>query len=243
MRRPGRCLRARMWCRKMVCHVTNVLRHLRSNQSVAVRYKLAIFDFDGTLADTFPWFLSAVNRMAEIHGFNRVEAADIETLRGYSARQIMGHLGVPAWKLPTIGIDMRRLMAEDIRQIRLFDGVGAMLRGLSDRAVVLAVMTSNAYDNVNHVLGAERAALISYYECGTSLFGKRGKLRRVLKKSGVRPGEAIFIGDEIRDIEAARAEGIPFGAVAWGYTHVEVLEAHAPAEVFAAVGEVVVKVA
>jgi phosphoglycolate phosphatase len=208
-----------------------------------VRYKLAIFDFDGTLADTFPWFLSAVNRMAEKHGFKKIEEGELETLRGYSARKLVEYLGVPVWKLPRIGVDMRRLMAEDIRQIHPFEGIGAMLRGLSDSGVTLAVVTSNSCDNVRQVLGAERAALISYYECGTSLFGKRGKLRSVLKKSGVRPGEAIFIGDEIRDIEAARAEGIPFGAVAWGYTHVEALEAHAPAEVFADVGEVIDKVA
>jgi phosphoglycolate phosphatase len=134
-------------------------------------------------------------------------------------------------------------MAEDIRQIRSFEGIGAMLRGLSDRGVALAVVTSNAGDNVRHVLGAEPTARIRYAECGASLFGKRGKLRKVLRQSGVRPSEAIFIGDEIRDIEAARAEGIPFGAVAWGYTHVEALEAYAPAEVFADVGEVVEKVA
>jgi phosphoglycolate phosphatase len=198
-----------------------------------VRYKLAMFDFDGTLADTFLWFLRAVNRMAEIHGFHRIEAGDVETLRGYNARQIMGHLGVSAWKLPRLGADMQRLMAADIRQLCLFDGVGAMLQGLSDRHVALAVVTSNADDNVRHVLGAEHAGL----------FGKRRKLKTVLKKSGVRPGEAIVIGDELWDLEAARAERIPFGAVAWGYTHIEALKAYAPAEVFADVGEVVGKVA
>jgi phosphoglycolate phosphatase len=90
-----------------------------------VRYKLAIFDFDGTLADTFPWFLSAVNRLAKKHGFKRIEEGELDMLRGYSARQIVEHLGVPAWKLPMIGIDMRRLMAEDIRQIRPFNGIVA----------------------------------------------------------------------------------------------------------------------
>jgi phosphoglycolate phosphatase len=208
-----------------------------------VKYQLAIFDFDGTLADTLPWFFSAVNRMADKHGFKRIEAGEVDMLRGYSARQVVAHLGVPAWKLPRIGIDMRRLMAEDIASIRPFNGIGAMLQGLSGRGVALAVVTSNGYDNVRHVLGVECAALIRYYECGTSLFRKRGKLRSVLKESGVRPGEAIFIGDEIRDLEAAMAEGIPFGAVAWGYTHAETLAAYAPAEVFADVAEVVEKVA
>jgi phosphoglycolate phosphatase len=150
-----------------------------------VKYKLAMFDFDGTLADTFPWFLSAVTWLADKHGFNRIEAGELGTLRGYSAHKIVERLGIPAWRLRRIGIDRRRLMAEDIRQIRLFDGIGAMLQGLSDRGVALAVVTSKAYDNVRHRLGVEHASLICYYECGTSHFGKRGELRRVLKQSGV----------------------------------------------------------
>jgi phosphoglycolate phosphatase len=199
----------------------------------ALRDRLAIFDFDGTLAETCPWLLGAVNRLADTHGCNRIEAGDRDALRGSSARRVVAHLGIPIWKLPRIGIDMRRLMAEDIGQIHLFAGVGAMLRGLSARGVALAVVTSNAYDTVQHVLGAETAALIAYDACGASLFGTRGYLRRVLQESGVRPGEAIVIGDERRDLEAARAERLPCGAVAWGDTHVEALEAQAPAEVFA----------
>jgi phosphoglycolate phosphatase len=208
-----------------------------------VKYRLAIFDFDGTLADSLPWFRQAINRLADRYGFKRIEVGELGRLRGYSARQMVAHLGVPAWKLPGIAVELRTLMAQEIGQIRPFSGVGAMLQGLADRGVALAVVTSNADDNVRRVLGAESAALIRYYACGASLFGKRGKLGGVLKASGVRPGEALFIGDELRDLDAARGEGVPFGAVAWGYTHLEVLEAQAPAEVFADVGEIVGKVA
>jgi phosphoglycolate phosphatase len=78
--------------------------------------------------------------------------------------------------------------------------------------------------------------------------GSRGSghgdhLRRVLQENGVRPGGAIVIGDERRHLEAVRAGDIPFGAVAWGDTHVEVLEAQAPAAVFAHPAGVVEKVA
>jgi phosphoglycolate phosphatase len=208
-----------------------------------VKYRLAIFDFDGTLADSLPWFRQAINRLADRHGFKRIETNELGRLRGYSARQMVAHLGVPAWKLPRLSIELRTLMAEEIQQIRPFAGVGAMLEGLSDRGVALAVVTSNADDNVRRVLGAAHAPLIRHYACGASLFGKRGKLRGVLKHSGVRPGEALFIGDELRDLDAARGEGVPFGAVAWGYTHVAVLAAQAPAEVFTAVGEIVDKIA
>ena len=55
-------------------------------------YKLVIFDLDGTLADTFPWFLSVLNGVADRYRFKRIEKHEVERLRGYSARQIIRHL-------------------------------------------------------------------------------------------------------------------------------------------------------
>jgi phosphoglycolate phosphatase len=83
---------------------------------------------------------------------------------------------------------------------------------------------------------------MTYLECDVSLFGKRARFRKILKQSGVRPNEALCIGDEIRDIEAARQEHIPFGAVAWGYTNIEAFRAHSPAEVFAHVDDIVERI-
>ena len=201
-------------------------------------YKLAIFDFDGTLADSFPWFLGMVNGLADEHGFRRVEEHEIERLRGQGARQVVGHLGVPAWKLPRIAHQMRRQMTRDIGGISPFPGVDRLLRDLTARGIGLAVVTSNSLDNVRRVLGPDSAALIRHYGCGASIFGKRPKLRAVLRDSGVPAAEAICIGDEIRDLEAARAEGIPFGAVTWGYTTPEALRAENPEEVFASLEEI-----
>jgi phosphoglycolate phosphatase len=50
----------------------------------------------------------------------------------------------------------------------------------------------------------------------------------VLKRAGVLPASAIAIGDEVRDIEAARAAGIACGAVTWGYAASEALSALQP---------------
>ena len=201
-------------------------------------YRLAIFDFDGTLADSFPWFLGMVNGLADAHGFRRIEEHEVETLRGLGARQVVGHLGVPAWKLPRIAHQMRRQMARDIGGIALFPGVDRLLRELAGQGIGLAVVTSNSIDNVRRVLGPDSAALIHHYECGASIFGKRPKLRAVLRASGVPAAKAICIGDEIRDFEAARAEGIPFGAVSWGYTNPEALRALAPEEMFVSLEEI-----
>lgn len=200
-----------------------------------MRYRLAIFDFDGTLADSFPWFLSVVNVLADEHGFRRMEEHEVETLRGQGARQIVAHMRLPAWKMPRVAHHMRQLMARDAGRITLFPGVDGLLRELAGRGVRLAIVTSNSVDNVRQILGSESAALIHHYACGASMFGKRPKLRAVLRSSGVPAAEALCIGDEVRDLEAARAEGIAFGAVTWGYTRPEALRALHPEEVFESV--------
>lgn len=195
-------------------------------------YKLMIFDFDGTLADSFPWFVRMVNQVAEKYNFRPVEEAEIDMLRGYDARRLIQYLRIPFWKLPFIARHMKRQMAEEIHHINLFEGIPELLHELSQRGVQLAMVSSNSVDNIRRVLGPEIAGLFQYYECGGSIFGKKAKFRKVLKLSGVSAGDALCIGDEIRDMEAARRAKIPFGAVSWGYTKVEALRAQSPATIF-----------
>ena len=57
--------------------------------------------------------------------------------------------------------------------------------------------------------------------------------------AGVDAGSAISIGDEVRDIEAARAAGIASGAVTWGYAAAEALRAHDPEMMFETMDEIV----
>jgi phosphoglycolate phosphatase len=192
--------------------------------------KLVIFDFDGTLADSFAWFARVLNGIADKYRFRRVEAHEVESLRGLSARELVGHLGVPFWKLPLIAAHARKLKASE--PTRLFDGVDRMLRDLNAHAIAIAVVSSDAESNVRAALGSELARLVTYFDCGASLYGKAKKFRKVLSRSGCHASAAICIGDELRDLEAARQAGIAFGAVAWGYTRPEALQAHAPDEMF-----------
>lgn len=207
-----------------------------------MKYKLAIFDFDGTLADSFPFFLATVNELADIHKFKRIDSAELDTLRRYSAREMLAHVGLPLWKAPLVGRSFKQIMAGKIDQIPLFAGVHAMLRALNESGITLSIATSNAYENARHVLTPEITDLMVHPQCGTSLFGKSARLRNILRHTGVRPTEAILIGDEIRDMEAAQSEGIHFGAVTWGYTSADALIARSPAEVFASVEEIATKI-
>jgi phosphoglycolate phosphatase len=201
-----------------------------------VRYKLIIFDFDGTLGDSFPWFARVLNSVADKYSFQRVASDKIDSLRGLNARELIRHLGVPRWKVPLIARHMRTL--KGTAPIGLFDGVDRVLPALAKGGVTLAMVSSDNEDNIRRTLGPKLSSLISHYACGASLFGKGAKFRSVLRQSGHGAAEAIAIGDELRDLEAARSAGIAFGAVAWGYTRPDVLKAHAPDEMFNSIGEI-----
>jgi phosphoglycolate phosphatase len=118
-----------------------------------------------------------------------------------------------------------------------------LLPRLVGMGIQLAVVSSNTRANVQRVLGPANAALISYYECGVALLGKTGRFRKILKRSKVHAHEALCIGDELRDLEAARKAHIPFGAVTWGYNLAEAMRAHSPRAVFTTVGEIESEVA
>ncbi|MCK1360098.1 HAD family hydrolase [Bradyrhizobium sp. 199] len=200
-------------------------------------YALAIFDLDGTLADSFPWFLRVINDVADRFGFRRVADEDIEGLRHASSREILARLEVPLWKLPAIARHARLLKAEAASEISLFAGVEVMLRTLTDNGIKLALVTSDSEANAREKLGPA-AALFSHFDCSASLFGKAAKFRRVIRRAGAEPAHVIAIGDEVRDIEAARTVGIACGAVCWGYAAPAALRALGPDHVFERMDEI-----
>lgn len=202
-----------------------------------MHYRLVIFDFDGTLADTANWFFEAWNRTARRFGMRVVSVSEMESLRGCGHREILSFLEVPLWKLPAVAFSMRKLAAVARDQIRLFPGVDAMLARLSATGALLALVSSNSEATVLHVLGPGNAGLLETCECGASLFGKANRLAKVLRRLGIRPEEAIYVGDEARDVEAALSLGMAAAAVLWGYASAEAFVPWAPLTTFSCVTE------
>ena len=206
------------------------------------RYRLAIFDFDGTLADSLDWFRASFQETIARFDLAPVSPEELEGMRGLSAREIKARLKVSMWQLPVIVSDMRKRKLAAASETSLFAGIPAMLADLQRLGVKTAIVSSDSEASVRQVLGPT-ASLITRFDCGAAVFGKHWKFRRVARKLGAKPTETICIGDEIRDIEAADAASMDSGAVAWGYALPAALQAAKPTHLFNSIEEITQRLA
>lgn len=200
-------------------------------------YRLAIFDFDGTLADSFALFSEAYDLVATRHGFRALTPEEKHALRSQHARDVMKYVGMPAWKLPIAAAEFIAMMRERRASVQPFPGTTNMLQALRRAGIGVAIVSSNARDNVVGILGEDATATVGHFACGMSMFGKRKHLREALRQGGVEKTAAIYVGDQAADLEAAQAEGIDFGAVAWGYGDVAHLASLGAARTFRSMEE------
>ncbi len=201
-------------------------------------YNLVLFDFDGTLSDSGQWFLSIVDDLAERFKFRSVHPDEVEGLRKRTTREVIDHLGIPRWKLPIIARHIRARFGRNTDQIHLFDGIRPMLAALDAANVRMMICSSNSEANVRAILGEEDAAKFEAFFCGSGLFGKVRKFRRVVKESGLPAAQILSIGDETRDVDAAREVGMGAGAVLWGYANPDMLISMKPDRTFATPAEI-----
>ena len=137
--------------RTLECHARTKAPNLGSYHME--RYHLAIFDFDGTLADSLPWFRSEIHNVIARFDLAPLDVDEMERLRALSGQEILAKLKVPLWKLPAIVDDMRcrKLAAAD--KISLFDGIPALLCNLHDVGIKTAVVSSDSEESVRRGLG------------------------------------------------------------------------------------------
>lgn len=201
-------------------------------------YDLIIFDFDGTLADSAEWFFDALEDAAEAFGFLKVTPAAVEQLHAFGMKEMLRAIEVPLDRLSAIEEHMRQRGSENIAALRLFEGVPEVLTALRLRGAKLAVVSSNSESVVRAVLGPTLAGYMDGFGCSAPAFGKEAKLLETITRSGVEVSRAIYVGDEVRDIEAAQTVGMASAAVAWGFMAPSALERLKPSMIIDHVGAV-----
>lgn len=177
---------------------------------------LVLFDFDGTLADSLTVALDVYNGVAPSLGTPPLSADDT-ALRRMNPREALKATGIPMWKLPKLVTAVRSGMRSRMDEIRMFPGVRDALAELVADDFRVGIVSSNARENIEACLTRHEVVNVPVLGAGTSLFGKASVLRKVLRSENVPPSQAIYVGDEVRDIAAAREVGMRCVAVSWGY--------------------------
>jgi phosphoglycolate phosphatase len=187
--------------------------------------RAVLFDLDGTLADTAPDLADALNRLLAERGR---AAVPFEHARPVTSSGARGMLRVG------FGIDPQHaeydalrarfldLYAENIcRETRLFDGIGELLAAIEGRGLPWGIVTNKAERFTFPLLAAlgleARTACVVGGDTTGRIKPHPDPLLHAARALGLAPGACLYLGDDLRDVQAARAAGMPVLAAAYGY--------------------------
>ena len=180
-----------------------------------------LFDFDGTIADTISAGLEIINSHAEKYGYKRLDG-DINT--HFSALQLVKLAEIKFWKLPYLIYQLKKKLSEKSDELKILSEAPELIKKLNDEGYELGILTSNSFKTVKAFLKKyELDSFFSFLRTDVSLFGKKKALKKAKK---VINKKIIYIGDELRDIEACRKNDIPIVSIPWGLNSYESLEEH-----------------
>jgi len=196
-------------------------------------YKTLVFDFDGTIADTLAETRRIFNRIAPDYGIREVAEHELDHLRHLSLSALLDHLEIPKRRVPAIIARGTGMMRANITELKMIDGMHEVLIELRRHVHSFGILTSNATANVDLFLRTHGLReQFDFISSTSKLTGKAKHLKAILKTFSLRPGELLYIGDELRDVKAAQKAGIPIAAVTWGFNSRESLAASEPEYLF-----------
>lgn len=190
-----------------------------------------IFDFDGTIADSFPFIMQY---LAAAAGREPLSVEEQLAFRKLSMVSVARRLGISRLRLPSVFLRGRRAMGRLERHVEPFEGMPELIRELHESGNQLMILSSNRSRNIHAFLRhhkLEHCFSRVYGQVG--LFGKAPVLRRIVRTFRLQLGHCLYIGDEMRDIEAAQSMGMPCMAVMWGFANPDHIAALKPRAVAA----------
>jgi len=192
-----------------------------------MNYRLVLWDFDGTLADTLRNAVEIYNRIAPRH--KALPMTDPEEMRGLTTRELIKRHRIRCHRFPFL---IREFLAEQSRtmpEVKLYDGIEEAVETLTSAGVRQGIVSSNSEANIRACLQQNQVEEHFEFAVGMRrLFGKKRGLRQALKLAGLSAGEVLYVGDETRDILAARQIAIRIASVTWGVHSQSLLKEHRP---------------
>lgn len=185
---------------------------------------VVIFDFDGTIANTFPIAVGIVNRLSESFGYEKISEDEIEMMRNMKIGDLRGFLKLSWMQVPIFLMRVRQEIFNQVSLLKPVFGVEDLIAELDKKNVTMGMITSNREEVVSMFVEKYFAEKFAFVHTGTSIFGKHKVLSDVLTHYHLTKDEVLYVGDELRDIEAAKKTGVKIVSVTWGFQARELLE-------------------
>jgi phosphoglycolate phosphatase len=201
--------------------------------------KVVIFDFDGTLADTGPIIRGIYTELAAKNKWQTMTDEDYDRLRRGSVNEARKWTGIRWWQYPGVLRNAKRLMKLEAEKVELFPGMPELIAELKAEEVDVYILSLNLSDTIRLVL--ERNNLLDKVEVlrrRKRSFGKKAAvIAHLVQQKGYDKNTVWMVGDEVRDILAAKIVGVNSVAVAWGLQDVSILKLQQPSQIAATVQE------
>lgn len=184
-----------------------------------------IFDFDGTLIDSFKGAIDIFNGLAEEFNLRKVKASETALIRDLNSNELVKFLQIPLYKLPLVIYRAQKKIRNDLLDLTPFTNLPDVLRKLHKAGWSLGILSSNSSENVSDWLTHHNIKhLFSFLHSESSYFGKNRILKKLLKLHNIDKSRVYYFGDETRDIEAAKFNNIFAVGVTWGFNSATALK-------------------
>jgi phosphoglycolate phosphatase-like HAD superfamily hydrolase len=187
-----------------------------------------IFDFDGTIANTFYYILRIANRLSDEFQFNKISPNEVENLKNKNVYEAIQHLNIPLLKVPMIVAKAKNELNKEINSIEPIEGLKEILLQMKFFGHQMGILTSNSSKNVMEFLNNHQLNFFDFIQTTPKIWSKNRSLKTLMNANKLQLSDVIYIGDETRDIDAAKKAGVRSAAVTWGYNSSKALEARNP---------------
>lgn len=191
--------------------------------------RAVIFDFDGTIADSFDMVIAIAYRLTKKADLSNIEYVKQMKDENVGLREAINRLKIPRWKQIYLLHRGRIIMSKQIHQIPVFQDIESSLKNLKDNNYQLYIISSNSTKNVERFL-LEKGLLPYFAKIygSAGLFSKAKVIKKLLENEALPSDSAVYVGDEVRDILAAKEVNMPCIAVSWGYNSFDLLVQYSP---------------
>jgi phosphoglycolate phosphatase len=185
--------------------------------------KLIIFDFDGTIANTEDASYQVYQLMTEQYGVPQMSKEELLTIKKMPLKQRIKAQGIPYYMLPKLLSESQSKLSQFMNEAKPFEGIANAIKKLKTEKKLI-IVSSNHKKIIKKFLEKEKLDVFIKVFGGAALFGKSAMIIKALKKMNIDPKNAIYIGDEVRDIQACKEINLDIISVSWGYDDISLLQ-------------------